>query len=97
MAAEFFIGLGLGAEVDIMAFLTSRYFGLCAFGAIYGVIFAGFGLVGGLGTYLMGLVYDARSSYAVALDVCCLMTSIGAIIMMRPRHYRYQRGFLNDK
>ena len=41
MAAEFFIGLGLGAEVAIMAFLTSRYFGLCAFGAIYGVMFCG--------------------------------------------------------
>jgi hypothetical protein len=83
LAAEFFIGLGLGAEVAIMAFLTSRYFGLCTFGAIYGVMFAGFGLADGLGTYLMGVVYDARSSYAVALDVC-LMTSIGAINMTRP-------------
>ena len=96
MAAESFIGSGLGAEVDIMAFLTSRYLGLCAFGAIYGVMFAGFGLAGGLGTYLMGVVNDTRSSYAVALDVC-LMTSIGAIIMMRPGPYRYQCGFLNDK
>jgi predicted MFS family arabinose efflux permease len=81
--AAFFIGLGLGAEVDIMAYLTSRYFGLRAFGTIYGVIFAGFGLAGGLGTYLMGAAYDAGSSYAVALDVCCLVTSMGAIILMR--------------
>ena len=39
-AAAFSIGLGLGAEVDVMAYLTSRYFGLQSFGSIYGFIFA---------------------------------------------------------
>ena len=66
-AATFFIGLGLGAEVDIMAYLTSRYFGLRAFGTIYGVIFAGFGLAAGLGTYLMGSAFDATGSYTFTL------------------------------
>ena len=40
--AAFLIGLGLGAEVDIMAYLMSRYFGLRSFGAICGCTFAAF-------------------------------------------------------
>jgi MFS family permease len=89
-AAAFCIGLGLGAEVDIMAYLISRYFGLRAFGTIYGIAFAAFGLAGGLGTYLIGAAYDTTSSYAFALDVSCLVTAIGGAIVMRLGPYRYQ-------
>lgn len=34
--AMFLIGLGMGAEVDIIAYLVSRYYGLRAFGEISG-------------------------------------------------------------
>ncbi|MBV8865721.1 MAG: MFS transporter [Acidobacteriaceae bacterium] len=87
--AATFIGLGLGAEVDIMAFLTSRYFGLRSFGAIYGVIFGGFGLAGGVGTYLMGAAFDSTGSYALPLALCCVLTVIGAALMLCLRPYRY--------
>jgi predicted MFS family arabinose efflux permease len=90
LAAAFFIGLGLGAEVDIMAYLTSRYFGLRSFGTIYGVIFAGFGLAGGLGAYLMGAAFDATGSYALPLALFCFATLIGAALMLRFGPYRYQ-------
>lgn len=91
-AATFFIGLGLGAEVDIMAYLTSRYFGLRAFGTIYGVIFAGFGLAAGLGTYLMGAAFDATGSYTFTLVLFCVATLFGAALMLRLGPYRYQIG-----
>jgi MFS family permease len=91
-AAAFFIGLGLGAEVDISAYLISRYFGLRSFGAIYGFIFGGFGIAGGLGAYLMGASYDARGSYALMLTLFCAATLIGAGLMMRLGAYRYQTG-----
>lgn len=88
--AAFFIGLGLGSEVDVMAYLTSRYFGLRSFGAIYGITFAAFGLAGGLGTYLMGAAFDATGSYALTLAIFCLATLIGASLMARLGPYRYQ-------
>jgi MFS family permease len=47
----FLVGLGLGAETDIMAYLVSRYFGLRSYGAIFGWIWAVFGLSGGLGAF----------------------------------------------
>jgi predicted MFS family arabinose efflux permease len=88
-AAAFFIGLGLGAEVDIMAYLTSRYFGLDSFGTIYGFTFAGFGVAGGLGAYLMGAAFDATGSYASALALFSIVTLIAAALMMRLGPYRY--------
>ena len=88
--AAFFIGLGLGAEVDIMAYLTSRYFGLRSFGSIYGFIFAGFGLAGGSGAYFMGAAFDGSGSYRPVLTVFCVAAFVGALLMLRVGPYRYQ-------
>ena len=90
--AAFVTGLGLGAEVDIMAYLISRYFGLRSFGAIYGFIFAGFGLSTGLGAYLMGAGFDATGSYALPLTLFSMATLIGAALMLRLGPYRYQNA-----
>jgi len=38
------LGLGLGTEIDLIAFLVSRYMGQRAFGEIYGYCFMIFGL-----------------------------------------------------
>jgi predicted MFS family arabinose efflux permease len=91
-AAAFCIGLGLGAEVELMAYLASRYFGLRSFGSVYGVIFASFGLAAGLGAFLMGAGFDATGSYALPLALCCIATSAGAALMMCLGPYRYARA-----
>lgn len=36
------IGLTVGAEIDLLAYITSRYFGLRSFGNLFGVIYACF-------------------------------------------------------
>lgn len=89
-AAAFLIGLGLGAEIDVMAYLTSRYFGLRSFGAITSFLFAGFGLAAGSGAYLMGAGFDATGSYALPLTLFCIATLTCAALMMRLGPYRYQ-------
>src|SRR5205823_6873068 len=48
------VGLGLGTEIDLIAFLTSRYLGQRAFGQIYGFCFMLFGLGSSLGRYIRG-------------------------------------------
>jgi MFS family permease len=70
-------GAGIGAEVDIMAFLVSRYFGLRAFGAIYATMFAFFSMGVGLGPFLLGLSHDKLGSY-----VPMMMVNIGLIVVM---------------
>jgi MFS family permease len=96
-AAAFCIGLGLGAEVDVMAYLTSRYFGLRSFGAIYGFIFAIFALSAGSGAFLMGASFDATGSYALPLTLFCMATVIGAALMLRLGPYRYGRTALHER
>jgi hypothetical protein len=54
----FLIGLGMGAEVDIHCVLRWRYFGLRAFGEVYGYAFASYVLAGALGPWFMGVGFD---------------------------------------
>jgi len=67
LAAAFLVGLGMGAESDIIAYLISRYFGLRAFGTAFGHCFGAFMLAGAIGTLLMGAGYDWTHSYSVPL------------------------------
>ena len=88
-AAAFLIGLAMGAEGDVMPYLTSRYFGLRCFGEICGIVFAGFSLAGGLGPYLMGAAYDANRSYALPLVLFCIAVLLAAALMLVLGPYRY--------
>jgi MFS family permease len=88
--AVFLIGLGMGAEVDIIAYLTSRYFGLRAFGEIYGYAFASYTLAGALGPWLMGLGFDRSGSYGFILVGFLLATLLAAVLMSRLGPYRFR-------
>ncbi len=88
--AVFLIGLGMGAEVDIIAYLTSRYFGLRAFGEIYGYAFASYTVAGALGPWLMGLGFDRSGSYGSVLVGFLLATSLAAVLMTRLGPYRFR-------
>src|SRR5688572_18780338 len=48
-AGTILVGIGLGAEVDLIAFLLSRYLGNRSFGEIYGYLFAIFMFGSGIG------------------------------------------------
>ena len=61
------LGFGLGSEIDVIGFLVSRYFGLRAYGQIYGSLFAIFTLGTGFGPVLMAVCFDVTRSYNVAL------------------------------
>ena len=87
-AAAFLVGLGMGAEGDIIAYLVSRYFGLRAFGEIYGYAFAAFTLGGVVGPLLMGVGFDSTGSYGLALSVFVMATLIAAGLMTRLGPYR---------
>jgi MFS family permease len=88
--AAFLIGLGMGAEADIIAFLTSRYFGLRAFGEIYGYAFASFTLAGALGPWLMGLGFDRFGSYGSILMGFFLAILLAVVLMTRLGPYRFR-------
>ena len=76
------LGTALGAENALAAYLTSRYFGLRAYGAIYGWTFAAACLGAALGLLLMGAAHDLAGTYRpmrlvfgafVAVAVLCVL------------------------
>ena len=76
LGAAILLGGSLGAEVDMLAYLTSRYFGLRCFAQIFGFLFGAVMLAMGVGPLVFGAVYDATHSYApmllLAAPVCAL-------------------------
>lgn len=86
----FLIGLGLGAEADIIAYLQARYFGLRSFGAAFGFAFGLFVLAGGVGPFLMGLAFDRTGSYRIPLIGFSLATAIAAWLVGRLGPYRFE-------
>lgn len=87
--AVFLVGLAFGAEMDVMAFLLGRYFGLHNFGKAFGVAFAAFVLAGGLGPLIMGFVFDKTGSYRMALGFFSLATAAAAVAAARLGPYRF--------
>jgi predicted MFS family arabinose efflux permease len=57
------LGLSLGAEMDVLAYLCSRYFGLKHYGVIYGTVAGLLALGVGVGPTLAGFAYDKTHSY----------------------------------
>lgn len=90
--AAVLVGLGIGSEVDIIAYLTSRYFGLRSYGAIFGWIWAVFGVSGGLGAYLMGFGFDKTGSYVVPLIGFFCASVLATLLIVTLGPYRYRVG-----
>jgi MFS family permease len=89
LLAAFFLGLGMGAEVDIIVFLMSRYFGLRALGTAFGFGFGSFSLAGALGVFLMGAGFDLSHSYFVPLGGFFVAMLSAIALMTRLGPYRY--------
>lgn len=87
-AGAFLMGLGMGAEVDIIAFLVSRYFGLRSFGEIYGYAFGSYMLGGVAGPFAMGVGFDAAGSYDAVLGAFLVATCAAVVLIARLGPYQ---------
>ncbi|WP_394790693.1 MFS transporter [Rhodoferax sp.] len=87
--AAVLVGLGLGAEVDLIAFLQSRYLGLRAFGEIYGYLFAVFMLGSAMGPFLMGMSYQHLHDYAPAMWLLMAGLLVAIFLMFRLGSYLF--------
>jgi hypothetical protein len=87
------LGLGLGTEIDLIAFLVSRYMGQRAFGEIYGYCFMIFGLGSSFGRFLGGFVYDLAGSYNPALigAAGALAVAVMLVNLLGPYTYPVRR------
>lgn len=84
--AALLLGLSMGAEIDLLAYLAGRYFGLRSFAVIYGLLFSAFLAGTALGPWAYGAVYDADGSYAAMLRIgagCCAAAALVAGFLPR--------------
>ncbi|MBK5264871.1 MAG: MFS transporter, partial [Alphaproteobacteria bacterium] len=91
-AIAFTQGLALGAEIDVMTFLVSRYFGLRNYGTLVGTV-VGFLIVGnGVGPTIAGWVFDVTGSYQLfviaVIPIFLLCSLLIGTLGDYPRHAR---------
>ncbi|MDB5618001.1 MFS transporter [Tardiphaga sp.] len=89
IVAAVLLGLGIGAEGDIMAYLTGRYFGMKHYGLIYGCVLAFFTLGSGLGPWLMAHAYDLYHTYAAGLIGLGVALMVAVVLVASLGAYRY--------
>jgi predicted MFS family arabinose efflux permease len=87
------LGLALGAEIDLIAFLTPRYLGQRAFGEIYGYLFMAFVVGSSVGQFIADVSFDHLGSYAPALAgfAASLMAAVVMVNRLGPYVYQMHR------
>ncbi|MBK4738503.1 MFS transporter [Noviherbaspirillum pedocola] len=83
------LGIGLGAEGDIITFVVSRYFPAPVFGRVMGAVWFTFAWGAAGGTYLLSLSYDLTKSYATAVYIlfALIVVAIAAVLNLGPYIY----------
>jgi len=87
LASGALMGVGLGTEYGVLPYFAVRYFGLRAYGAIYGSIYGTVVLVMGFTPPLMDHVFDVTGSYQRAIDAICVALLIGTSLLAFLRPY----------
>jgi MFS family permease len=76
------IALTSGGQVKMLAYMTSRHFGLRAFGSIYGVASLAISLSAGVGPLLAGFLYDLSKSYHTLLLFSIPVCLVSGAVML---------------
>ena len=85
--AVLIFGFSLGAELDIVAYLTSRYFGRENFGFLFGTIGGLLGFASGNGPVALNRVYDVTGSYTPALWAAVPLCLLSAALFLSLGRY----------
>ncbi len=80
LTAATLIGIGMGAESDVVPYLLTRYFGLQHFGVLYGYTWLVYAVAGATGPLVMGAVFDRTGSYQAVLIASLCMVLIASLI-----------------
>lgn len=81
------LGLTLGAELDAVAFLTTRHFGMRNFGVLFGTISGLLALSTGLGPLFVSLTFDIARSYDAVLIAYIPLSLIASVLFLSLGQY----------
>ncbi len=91
------IGLTLGAEVDVIAFLAAKYFGMKNFGALYGAMTSALCLGTAFGPLVAGALYDNTGSYNIFIYIVAALMATSAVLLFSLRSTPTAEEFLLEK
>jgi len=77
------IGLGFGAESDVIALFITRYFGQRCFGAIYGLLLAVFLVGASVGPALFGYGRDLAGGYGLPMLSGAIVMALACVMLAR--------------
>jgi predicted MFS family arabinose efflux permease len=90
--AAVLLGLTVGGEIDIIAYLATRQFGLKRYGAIYGSMTAAMNIGTATGGLLAGAIYDWQGSYDTFLVVTIVAMLTSSVALLTIRKSRFAAG-----
>ncbi len=76
------IGLGLGSWLPTMSMLTSGYFGLANYGAIFGAITIPYAVGSAVGPLVAGRLYDSSGSYTGVFVVFLVLFAVAIVSIL---------------
>lgn len=85
--AVLLVGFAAGAEFDIVAYLASKYFGLLAYGKIYGVLYITLFAGAAIAPPVFGAIFDRDGSYESLLHIMAILFPIAAFSLLTLGRY----------
>jgi len=83
------IGMGMGAELELAAYYTRRYFGLFSYAQVFGVMVACFTIGASAGALLFGAILDITSSEYLALIAAAGTILISILLVFSLPRYSF--------
>lgn len=85
--------MSMNAQMPMLSYFYTRFFGMKAFGEIFGINMAVIQLVGGISAPLIGILYDRNGSYDLALLYMIAGYVLSALLYLAIGRYRYTLDF----
>jgi MFS family permease len=89
VAGAVLLGLGMGSESDIVAYLTSRYFRFESYSKVLGAMWVAWAWGGGIGNFIASALFRATHTYDTALALFGVALIISAVVVCRLGPYVY--------
>jgi MFS family permease len=83
------LGAAMGAEADLVGFMTAHHFGVRVYGRAYAWQYAGFILAAGASPAWVGAIADATGGYRLALIICAAGLAVTCLLFLAlPRQHQ---------
>ncbi|WOC13254.1 MFS transporter [Gordonia sp. MP11Mi] len=89
MTGAVLVGLALGSEGDLAAYMASRYFPKHSYGRVLGSVYFLFAMGSATGVFLLGQVYGVTGSYSAGIVPLVAMVAIAIVCLLVMGPYRF--------